>query len=707
MSDHRGVRLRATAALVAAICAVLITTALAAAPASAEPSGVLTGRVTQAGVPVAGVCVEIYGPAYGFTVTEADGRYELTGVPAGSYRVRFDDCNRELGFPTEYYSHATRETARLVAVTGGATTAGIDTDLPAGGSISGRVTGAGGVPLDGICVRARDFGSFRPSRTATTGADGRYLVTGLLQDAYYVVFLDCEQRHDVAGEYYDNARTDILANFVEVPQGLSVTGIDAELARYGRVAGTVSGPGLERLGCTATAHDRDGGRLGSAVTAADGRYLIEQVYPGDVLVSFSCSATTPVQEEWYADRFSAASATRLVVQPGRLRSGVNAVVGAPAAISGRVTGADGRALVDVCAELYEDGAGPLDRAVTGPDGRYRLDDLTQGSFQVRFSDCDTATGRRLRTTWFGGAGDRASAAAVATTAGATRSGVDAVLPVDTTPPDTVVTSGPAEGAIVSGFPVSMGFAASPSEDEASFECRLDGGGWSSCTSPFDYYSLTSGVNVFEVRATDNVGNTDPTPARRSFVYDEGPPDTRITAGPANGATVAGPVTYSFTGLPAIDTTRFECRVDASAWTGCTSPRTVSGLADGAHSFAVRAVDAYDQADLTPATRSFTVNAAACTSARDSLAAAQAALTTARARQTTAQRALARASGAVRKVRAALKQAPRAKKSALKRKLRVAVQRQKAAAQTYGQTRAEVSKGQSSVAAGQEAVAQNC
>lgn len=708
MPDHRG-GIRAVLAIAVAACTVI---AGMLGPASAaDPSGVIKGRVTQAGSPVVGIFVETFdGPTKGFAITDADGRYEMTGLATGTYRVRFDDYEEKYGFPTEFYQHKPfREQAVPVQVTDGATTGGIDTDMVEGGAISGRVTGAGGVPLAGICVETRDFLRFRKTQSTVTDADGRYRIPALLQEQYLLRFLDCEQLHNVAGEYYDDQRTDVYAKPIEVPQGEEVTDIDAQLARYASIAGRVTAPGRTGLGCLVGAYDSDGNRLGlQTFVDTDGSYLLEQVYPGEgARVQFDCEASGgPVAKEWYADRQTSFSATPLSIPPGTALTGIDGVVGAPSSIGGRATDSAGDPLADVCVTTHQGGFGPLEQATTDADGRYQVDGLTAGDFEVRFRDCDPSTGRKLGTTWYGGGAAPESAETVPTVAGQTSGDVDAVLVTDDTAPDTVITGGPAEGAIVSDFPVTMSFAATVAEPDLTFECRLDGGGWFGCASPYHYIGLKP-TNVFEVRATDAVGNTDPTPAKRTFVFDDGPPETRITAGPANGATVSGAVSYSFDGQPAFDTARLECRVDSGAWATCTSPRTVSGLADGSHSFAVRAIDAYGQVDLTPAARSFVVNAAACTAARRDLSTAQAALPAATRRQSSAQAALTQAARKVRSLKAAVKKAPKARKPALQRKLKAAVTRQKSASSALSSAKAGVSRARAAVSAAQRRVDQSC
>jgi hypothetical protein len=63
------------------------------------------------------------------------------------------------------------------------------------------------------------------------------------------------------------------------------------------------------------------------------------------------------------------------------------------------------------------------------------------------------------------------------------------------------------------------FVFSSSETGSSFECRLDAAAWASCTSPKSYSSLAAGNHTFDVRATDAVGNTDPTPAMRTWTIE--------------------------------------------------------------------------------------------------------------------------------------------------------------------------------------------
>ena len=177
--------------------------------------------------------------------------------------------------------------------------------------------------------------------------------------------------------------------------------------------------------------------------------------------------------------------------------------------------------------------------------------------------------------------------------------------MDTAAPDTSITSGPA-GPTNDNTPT---FAFTSSEAGATFECRTDGGSWSACTSPATLAALADGAHSFDVRAKDAAGNTDATPAGRSFTVntqDTTAPDTAITGGPT-GTTGDNTPTFTFTATETGAT--FECRIDAGSWNACSSPLTTAALAGGPHTFAVRAKDALGNVDASPASRSFTVSIA--------------------------------------------------------------------------------------------------
>jgi hypothetical protein len=175
-------------------------------------------------------------------------------------------------------------------------------------------------------------------------------------------------------------------------------------------------------------------------------------------------------------------------------------------------------------------------------------------------------------------------------------------PADTTPPETTITAGPTGAVTATGAT----FEFTSSEAGSTFECQLDAEPFTTCTSPKSYPGLADGQHTFSVRASDAAGNTDATPATRTWTIgsaDTSPPETAITAGPSGTVTTTD-ATFEFTSSEAGSS--FECQLDAAGYAACTSPMAHLGLADGQHTFDVRARDAAGNTDPTPATRTWTV-----------------------------------------------------------------------------------------------------
>lgn len=169
---------------------------------------------------------------------------------------------------------------------------------------------------------------------------------------------------------------------------------------------------------------------------------------------------------------------------------------------------------------------------------------------------------------------------------------------DVYPPETTIVSGPS-GTI---FTRTATFAMSASEP-ATYQCSLDGSAWSTCGSSKTYQGLAAGDHSFKVRAVDPSGNVDQTPVWRPFTVDG--PVTSIDSGPT-GSIRSTTASFTFSAAPAA--AYFDCSLDATTWSSCTSPVTYTGLSTGsAHSFQVRAVSSEGLADSTPVQRSFTVD----------------------------------------------------------------------------------------------------
>ena len=97
---------------------------------------------------------------------------------------------------------------------------------------------------------------------------------------------------------------------------------------------------------------------------------------------------------------------------------------------------------------------------------------------------------------------------------------------------------------------------------------------------------------------------DQTPATYTWTIDTTAPQTTIGAGapPATGTSTGA--TFNFTASEAGST--FECSLDNAAFAPCTSPRAVHGPGGRRTQFRVRATDAAENVDETPATHNWTI-----------------------------------------------------------------------------------------------------
>jgi hypothetical protein len=83
------------------------------------------------------------------------------------------------------------------------------------------------------------------------------------------------------------------------------------------------------------------------------------------------------------------------------------------------------------------------------------------------------------------------------------------------PPDTTITSGPANNSKITDRTPTFKFKSNA--PGSHFRCKRDSAPYASCSSPKTYAAPFSlGTHVFKVKAIDILGQVDPTPAKRTF-----------------------------------------------------------------------------------------------------------------------------------------------------------------------------------------------
>ena len=116
------------------------------------------------------------------------------------------------------------------------------------------------------------------------------------------------------------------------------------------------------------------------------------------------------------------------------------------------------------------------------------------------------------------------------------------------------------------------------------ECKVNDGEFASCVSPFEP-TLDSGIYTVTVRAIDAAGNIG-SDVTDSFIVDINSPTINIT-GPVAISQNTDPL---FTFDSPDGGANFECKLDSSEFTSCTSPVLYEGVSEGSHEFVVRATD---------------------------------------------------------------------------------------------------------------------
>jgi hypothetical protein len=313
-------------------------------------NSVIRGTVSAEGEGLSGVSVTLGGKESGSTATDATGRFEVTGLTSGGYTVTIGNLPVGVSFAatTQNVSLGVNET-RTVDFQG---------TYIRNSSISGAVT-LDGAPLAEVTVTLTGT----ESRTATTGADGRYSFTGLRHGSYSV---------SVAGYPPDvtfPATTQNVSLGVNQTRTLNFQGT---YVRTSSISGavTVDGSPLAEVTVTLT-----GTESRTATTGADGRYSFAGLRDGSYTLDIS----------GFPDGVSFLATSRSLT----LEVGEHAQVdfagsspGAGASISGRIS-LEGSPLGGVTVTL----GGTASASVTSDEGgRYAFVGLPGGSYTVSVSD---------------------------------------------------------------------------------------------------------------------------------------------------------------------------------------------------------------------------------------------------------------------------------------------------------------------------------
>ncbi|MGP0052328.1 MAG: carboxypeptidase regulatory-like domain-containing protein [Solirubrobacteraceae bacterium] len=214
----------------------------------ASQGGTISGTVTSAGQPLAGVTVTIYDSAGNpvsvgefqqfltSATTASDGTYQSAPLLPGTYKVEFS-TGVNLAF--QYYNgQATLAGATPVGVSAGANTPNVNAVLSAGATMSGTVTDAvSHAGLSGVEVDLLDA-SGNVLDLASTNEDGTYTMVGIPAGTYHVEFVPFGSTllpggAPYATQYYNDRVTLGSSDTVAIATGASIGSINAALISEG------------------------------------------------------------------------------------------------------------------------------------------------------------------------------------------------------------------------------------------------------------------------------------------------------------------------------------------------------------------------------------------------------------------------------------------------------------------------------------------
>jgi hypothetical protein len=363
--------------------------------AAAAKIGQIAGRVTGNGHRLRGICITVFpaagGGGYG-AVTGKDGRYTVRHIPAGRYQVIFSGlfCGSDGNWLQQLYPNTNTPFpfgGKLVKVSSGRTTSGINARLRLGGEISGRVTTRSGKPLGNLCVVANGAvaGGFE-GVGLQTALNGSYHVLALFPGKYTVAFnTGCGTASIYAPQWWKHASSAGRAAQIRIKYGQRVSGISAALYLGGTISGTVrlgTSSGTPLGGICVFASNNDGTVQVAASTGTSGRYKLTGLTSGIFQLQFSAGCSTNGN---YVPLLKYARATE-----GKTTSGFDVVLQPGAEISGTVTDTHGHPVGGICLTL-SGGNSDLVAQVEGlqpqtaADGSYDLTDLAKGSYTLEFN----------------------------------------------------------------------------------------------------------------------------------------------------------------------------------------------------------------------------------------------------------------------------------------------------------------------------------
>jgi hypothetical protein len=282
--------------------------------ASMRTAGAISGKVTSSTnhKVLQGTTIDVYQGThyYASASTNNKGKYIVKDLPAGSFKVcalgggesngKFGSTSGRCYANKPFKNFKPSASAKSVSVKIGKTHRNINMKLPTKsfpqGSISGKLTGPGGVAIVGATVEAEGVGG----GFASTDANGKYTITNLLVGKYTVCFNPGQFAQPSSGTApatgyssvcyktvkWDGGSTSVPSGAAKVTVRANKTAknVNASVGKGGAIAGTVKLAGggsgfveinvLDAKGDTASSMESGGDYSVNALTPSSTGYAV-------------------------------------------------------------------------------------------------------------------------------------------------------------------------------------------------------------------------------------------------------------------------------------------------------------------------------------------------------------------------------------------------------------------------------------------------
>jgi hypothetical protein len=235
--------------------------------------------------------------------TDGEGRYEIKGLPAGTYAIV---ANKQNYVRSAYGAERVEGPGKRMTLAAGQVLEKIDIGITRAGVITGKVVDEFGDPVTDVAVAPMRYTSVQGARRLTqtgragqTNDIGEYRIFGLTPGQYYVSatlrnFSMGEQpsadRSGYAATYYPGTANVAEAQRVPIAPGQTATSINLTLlpTQTSRVTGVVlDATGRPMADVSVSAMQRIGfGGFTSfgGMSAADGKFAISGLTPGEFII---------------------------------------------------------------------------------------------------------------------------------------------------------------------------------------------------------------------------------------------------------------------------------------------------------------------------------------------------------------------------------------------------------------------------------------